>query len=54
MHLTLKRLMAPRSLEVRWGGVGDIHVVTVGWGGGVGCGEDGVDGRGGEGIEYGV
>jgi hypothetical protein len=24
MHLTLKRLEAPRSLKVRWGG--DIHV----------------------------
>ena len=53
MHLTLKRLMAPRSLEVRWGGVGDIHVVTVGWGGGVGCGEN-RGWMGGEGIEYGV
>ena len=26
MHLTLKRLEAPGSLEVRWGGGGGIHV----------------------------
>jgi hypothetical protein len=26
MHLTLKRLEAPGSLEVRWGGGGDTHV----------------------------
>jgi hypothetical protein len=34
MHLTLKRLEAPGSLEVRWGGVGHegIHVETA-WGG---------------------
>jgi hypothetical protein len=32
MHLTLKRLEAPGSLEVRWGGGEDIHVET-GWGG---------------------
>jgi hypothetical protein len=32
MHLTIKRLEAPGSLEVRWGGVGDIHV-EMGWGG---------------------
>jgi hypothetical protein len=31
MHLTLKRLEAPGSLEVRWGGGGDIHVETGGW-----------------------
>jgi hypothetical protein len=30
-HLTLKRLEAPGSLEVRWGGGGSIHVET-GWG----------------------
>jgi hypothetical protein len=29
MHLTLKRLDAPGSLEVRWGG--GIHV-EMGWG----------------------
>jgi hypothetical protein len=33
MHLTLKRLGAPGSLEARWGGGGDIHMET-------GCGED--------------
>jgi hypothetical protein len=33
MHLTLKRLETPGSLEVRWGmGVGGIHMET-GWGG---------------------
>ena len=32
MHLTLKRLEATGSLEVRWGGGGDIHMET-GWGG---------------------
>ena len=32
MHLTLKRLEAPGSLEVRWGGGGSIHV-EMGWGG---------------------
>jgi hypothetical protein len=42
MHLMLKRLEAPGSLEVRWGGrwghpCGDV----VGWGEGVGCGIDG-------------
>jgi hypothetical protein len=26
MHLTLKRLVAPKSLEVRWGWDGGIHV----------------------------
>jgi hypothetical protein len=31
-HLTLKRLEAPGSLEVRWGWGGDIHV-EMGWGG---------------------
>jgi hypothetical protein len=34
MHLTLKRLEAPKSLEVRWGGGGDIHR-EMGW-----CGEE--------------
>jgi hypothetical protein len=37
IHLTLERLEAPGSLEVRWSGVGHIHVETGGWGGGVGC-----------------
>ena len=30
MHLTLKRLEDPGSLEVRWGGSGGIHVETGG------------------------
>ena len=30
MHLALKRLETPGSLEVRWGGGGDIHVETGG------------------------
>jgi hypothetical protein len=39
MHLTLKRLEAPGSLEVRWGGEwGHPHGGGVGWGGDVGCG----------------
>jgi hypothetical protein len=43
MHLTLKRLEATGSLEVRCGG--DIHVETGGWKGGMGCGTVGeVDG----------
>jgi hypothetical protein len=36
MQLTLKRLEATGSLEVRQGG--GIHVETGVWGGGVGCG----------------
>jgi hypothetical protein len=41
-HLTLKRLEAPESLEVRWGG-GWEHPRGdgVGWREGVGCGEVG-------------
>jgi hypothetical protein len=31
-HVTLKRLEASGSLEVRWGGGGSIHV-EMGWGG---------------------
>jgi hypothetical protein len=31
-HLTLKRLEAPRSLEVRWDGCWGIHL-EMGWGG---------------------
>jgi hypothetical protein len=41
MHLTLKRLEAPGSLEVRWGGsvgVWNIHMETGVWGGGMGYG----------------
>jgi hypothetical protein len=38
MYLTLKRLEAPGSLEVRWGGGGDIHMETGSWGGGTGYG----------------
>ena len=55
MHLTLKRLEAPGSLEVRWGGGRGIHVET-------GCGEEeevwdveqSEGGQGGVGIKYGV
>jgi hypothetical protein len=32
MHLTLKRLEAPESLVVRWGGGRNIHVETEGGG----------------------
>jgi hypothetical protein len=55
MHLTLKRLDAPGSSKVKWGGGGgeDILVETVGQGGGMGCGT--VRGwLGTEGIKYGV
>jgi hypothetical protein len=40
MHLTLKRLEAPGTLEVRWDGGGweHPHGDGVGWGGGVGPG----------------
>jgi hypothetical protein len=41
MHLTLKRLEAPGSLEVRSVGGGGIHIETGGWEGGVECGVDG-------------
>ena len=37
IHLTLKRLEALGSLEVKWVGCGSIHV-EMGWGGGMGCG----------------
>jgi hypothetical protein len=55
MHLILKRLEAPGSLEVKWGSwwghqLGD----RVGWGGGVGCGEDEGQMGVGWGMEYGV
>jgi hypothetical protein len=33
MHLTLKILEAPGSLEVRWGGGGGGMHVETGWGG---------------------
>jgi hypothetical protein len=41
IHLTLKRLETPRSLEFRWG-EGWEHPFEdgVGWGGGVRCGTD--------------
>jgi hypothetical protein len=36
IHLTLKRLEAPGSLEIRFGpGGGDIHVETGAWRGGM-------------------
>jgi hypothetical protein len=52
MHLTLKGLEAPGSLEVRWGwvGVGTSTWRQGGVGGVVGCGAD----RGGKEMEYGV
>jgi hypothetical protein len=37
IHLTLKRLEALESLEVRWGGGGNPHE-DMGWGGGMECG----------------
>ena len=38
MHLTLKRLEAPGSLEVRWGGEwGHPHRDRIGWEGVVRC-----------------
>ena len=52
-YLTLKRLETPGSLEVRWGGDGDIHVVTGVCGGGVGV-ELLEGGFGRLGIKYGV
>jgi hypothetical protein len=52
MYLTLKRLEALGSLEVRWGGGGHIHMETEGWGEGMGCGT--VGGWIGVGIKYGV
>jgi hypothetical protein len=41
MHLTLKRMEVPESLEVRWGG-GWEHPCGDGvwWRGGVGCGAE--------------
>jgi hypothetical protein len=36
-YLTLKKLEAPESLEIRWGGGGGIHV-EMGLGGHKGCG----------------
>ena len=51
MHLTLKRLEAPGSLEIWWrgGGGGDILLETGGWGGGMGWGT--VRGWAGRGIK---
>jgi hypothetical protein len=47
MHLTLKRMETPGSLEVNWGGV----VGASTWGRGVGCGAvRGWMGRAGKGI----
>jgi hypothetical protein len=37
-QLTLKRLEASESLEVRQGRGGDIHMETGGWSGGMRCG----------------
>jgi hypothetical protein len=54
MHLTLKRLEAPGSLEVTWGGgLGHPHGDWVWWGGGVECGADRVW-MGVWGMKYGV
>ena len=55
MHLTLKRLEAPGSLEVRWGGGGggSIHVET-GWGGEQVWHEEQSEGGFGGGMECGV
>ena len=57
IHLTHKRLEAPGSLEVKWGGgwenpSGD----RVRWGGGVGCGaeRERVDGVRAQQTEYGA
>jgi hypothetical protein len=38
MNLILKRLEAPGSLEVRWGGGWGHSLGDRGWGGGTGCG----------------
>jgi hypothetical protein len=35
MHITLKRLEAPGSLEFRWVGGGDIQMETGRWGVGI-------------------
>jgi hypothetical protein len=37
IQLTLKRLEAQESLEVRWGGGGNIHVEIGSWGEGMEC-----------------
>jgi hypothetical protein len=53
-HLTLKRLEAPGSLEVRWGGGGGIQVET-GWVGEEMWDVEQTEGEwGGQGMEYGV
>jgi hypothetical protein len=42
IHLTLKRLEAPGSFDVRWDEVWKhLHGDRVDWGGGVRCGTDG-------------
>ena len=56
MYLSIKRLEAPGSLEVRWGGGGNIHV-EMGWGrvrGGMGHGTVGEWMGEGRGMECGV
>jgi hypothetical protein len=40
IHLTLKRLEAPESLEVRWDGEWRHTLGDRRWGGGMGCGAD--------------
>jgi hypothetical protein len=53
MHLTLKRLKAPGSLEVRCGGVWEHPCGDrVWWGGGVRCRADRGWMGGGRGMEY--
>jgi hypothetical protein len=55
IHLTLKRLEVPGSLDVRGrvGGWGYPLGDGAGWGGNVGCGTE-EDGLGGQGMGYGV
>jgi hypothetical protein len=38
MHITLKRLEAPRNLEVKWGEEWEHPCGDREWGGGMGCG----------------
>jgi hypothetical protein len=55
MHLTLKRLEAPETLEVRWGG-GMGAPLEMGWGGEEVWDVEQSEGGwvGGQGMEYGV